>query len=79
MRNAHIKCEIRTSRNMSHFGMEVGFNIACLDTPKLMSTTSKRITKYIMFLTIFPIIVTRGPVKCKYYQVLYIYEIMQDV
>lgn len=50
---------------MRHFGSALGYNIACLATPKLMSTTNKSTTKYIMFLTIFPIMVTRGPMKYK--------------
>lgn len=62
---------VRTSRIIRHFGSEFGFNIACLATPKLINTTSKSTTKYIMFLTIFPIMVTRGPIK---YKLLCIYK-----
>ncbi|KYQ46529.1 hypothetical protein ALC60_14460 [Trachymyrmex zeteki] len=59
----YIKKCIHTSRIMRHFGSALGFNIACLATPKLISTTSKSTTKYIIFLTILPIMVTKGPTK----------------
>ncbi|KYN00284.1 hypothetical protein ALC62_08926 [Cyphomyrmex costatus] len=41
----YLKKCIRASRSMRHFGSALGFNIACLATPKLISTTSKSTTK----------------------------------
>lgn len=52
-----------TSRMSRQLASSFGNNIDCLLTPKLSKTTSNSTTKYIMFLTIFPIIVTRGPVS----------------
>ncbi|KYN34762.1 hypothetical protein ALC56_10730, partial [Trachymyrmex septentrionalis] len=65
----YIKKCIRTSRIIRNSGARLGCNIACLATPKLISTTNKSTTKYIIFLTIFPIMVTKGPTKIKNYHI----------
>ncbi|KYN10556.1 hypothetical protein ALC57_17161 [Trachymyrmex cornetzi] len=68
----YLKKCICTSRIIRDSGARLGCNIACLATPKLISTTSKSTTKYIIFLTIFPIMVTKGPTKIILYICIYI-------
>lgn len=52
-----------TSRISRQLASSFGYKIDCLLIPKLSRTTSNRTTKYIIFFTIFPIIVTSGPVQ----------------
>lgn len=62
--NAQMQFELKfTSRINRQLASLLGNRMACRLTPKLSNTTSSNTTKYIMFFTIFPIIVTRGPAK----------------
>lgn len=54
-----------TSRISRQLASSFGNKIDCLLIPKLNRTTSNRTTKYIIFFTILPIIVTSGPVYKK--------------
>lgn len=56
---------ILTSRMSRQLASSFGNNMDCRLTPKLNKTTSNRTTKYIIFFTILPIIVTSGPISTR--------------